>query len=53
MKIHILNEEFKNQKFMISNRKRDDNFEIQQIRNTFSSTLGRRYKSKSRFEVTF
>lgn len=53
MRINILTEDLKHQKFLISNSKRKDNFEIQKIRNTFSSPLGQRYRSKSKFEGTF
>ena len=52
MKINILAEEIKQQKFQISNYKRNDNFEIQQLRSAFTTSVRKRYNSKPRFEST-
>ena len=52
MKISILAEDLKKQRFQISNFKRSDNFEIQKLRNSITIPFRKRYYSKSRFEST-
>ena len=51
LKISNVAEELKTQKFEISQKKRVDNFEIQKIRNSFSSTKRSRSSSRSKFNT--
>lgn len=51
IKISNLAEELKTQKFEISQKKRVDNFEIQKIRSSFSSTIRSRSNSRSKFNT--